>query len=465
MERRIYEAAVEGSVDSLISLIQEDALVLDRFLVSCYSETPLHIASMLGHVDFVQEILNRKPELAGELDSRKSSPLHLATAKGYLDIVRKLVRINPEMCFARDRDGKNPLHIAAIKGRVDVLRELVQVRPQAARVLMDQGDTILHACVRYNQLGAMKLLIQTLADYEFLNSKDNDGNTILHLAAADKQIETIKFLTTSTRIEVNALNANGLAALDALPESKGDKEDCEIRELLRRAQAMSAKDSHSTARSRRKTKHSKHQATNQSHHFLTHQDEWLKKKRSTLMVVASLTATMAFQVGVNPPGGLWQDTVKGGDAPHTAGYSIFADNFPDSYRRFLIYNTTGFVASLSIILLLVSGLPFRRRIFMWILMVIMWVAITAIAWTYVISLGVFAPDAELEALISVIGFAFLVWMGLMLTLLLGHTIRLLVRLVKYIRKSVRRWKASSSASASMLTSHSEASTVDNLNNV
>ncbi|KAJ4708970.1 Ankyrin repeat family protein [Melia azedarach] len=465
MERRIYEAAVEGSVESLISLIQEDALVLDRFMVSCYSETPLHIASMLGQVDFVQEILNRKPELAGELDSRRSSPLHLATAKGYLDIVSKLVRINPEMCFARDRDGKNPLHIAAIKGRVDILREFVQVRPQAARVLMDQGDTILHACVRYNQLGAMKLLIQTLADYEFLNSKDNDGNTILHLAAADKQIETIKFLTTSTRIEVNALNANGLAALDALPEGKGDKQDCEMRELLRHAQAMSAKHIHSTTRSGRKTKHSKHQATNQSHHFLTHQDEWLKKKRSTLMVVASLTATMAFQVGVNPPGGLWQDTVKGGDSPHTAGYSIFADNFPDSYCRFLIYNTTGFVASLSIILLLVSGLPFRRRIFMWILMVIMWVAITAIAWTYLISIQVFTPNAESGALISILETVILVWMGLMLTLLLGHTIRLLVRLIKYIRKSVKRWRASSSASASMLMSHSEVSTVDNLNNV
>lgn len=65
MERRIYEAVVEGSVASLIHLLQEDALILDRFKASCHSETPLHIDSMLGHVDFAQEIVSQKPELAG----------------------------------------------------------------------------------------------------------------------------------------------------------------------------------------------------------------------------------------------------------------------------------------------------------------------------------------------------------------------------------------------------------------
>ncbi|KAK2644959.1 hypothetical protein Ddye_020154 [Dipteronia dyeriana] len=71
-----------------------------------------HITSMLGHLDFVQEILNRKPELAGELDARKSSSLHLATARGYLEIVKILASVNPEMCFPRDCDGRNPLHIS-----------------------------------------------------------------------------------------------------------------------------------------------------------------------------------------------------------------------------------------------------------------------------------------------------------------------------------------------------------------
>ncbi|KAI9191204.1 hypothetical protein LWI28_005070 [Acer negundo] len=94
-----FYLAVEGSVTTLLNLLQQDALILDRFTVGCYPETPLHIASLLGHAEFVQEMLSRKPELAGELDSRKSSPLHLATAKGYLDIVKMLVSVKPETYF------------------------------------------------------------------------------------------------------------------------------------------------------------------------------------------------------------------------------------------------------------------------------------------------------------------------------------------------------------------------------
>ena len=194
MERRVYEAAVEGSVESLLKLLQEDALLLDRSMVSCCSETPLHIASMLGHENFVQEILSRKPELAGELDSRRSSALHLASAKGYLVIVKKLVSVNPETCYVRDRDGKNPLHVAAIKGHDKVLEELFQKRPEACRVMMDRGETILHACVNYNQLECLKLLVEKLNDHEFVNSKDDDGNTILHLAVIDKQVEVCIYI-------------------------------------------------------------------------------------------------------------------------------------------------------------------------------------------------------------------------------------------------------------------------------
>lgn len=56
------------------------------------------------------------------------------------------------------------------------------------------------------------------------------------------------------------------------------------------------------------------------------------------MVVAFLTATTAFQVGANPPGG-------------------------SDYVPILGVNSASFIASLSIIMLLVSGLPLRRRFF------------------------------------------------------------------------------------------------------
>lgn len=67
------------------------------------------------------------------------------------------------------------------------------------------------------------------------------------------------------------------------------------------------------------------------------------------------------------------------------GYSILADIELYTYSVFFLNNTIGFVASLSIILLLVSGLPFiKRRFFIWILMVITWMAISAMAAAYLV---------------------------------------------------------------------------------
>ncbi|KAK9029669.1 hypothetical protein V6N11_026776 [Hibiscus sabdariffa] len=242
MERKLYDAAVQGNKLLLINLLEEDALLLDRFITGCYPETPLHVASMLGHLDFVDEVLARKPELAKEVDSRNSSPLHLATGKGYLGIAKSLVQVNPDTCLVCDIDGRNPLHIAAMKGHLGLLRELVDARPWAARLLMEQGETILHACVRCNQLEALKLLVDRVSDHEFVNRQNHDGNNILHLAIASKQTEVINFLISGTTINVNCVNEDGFAALDLLSQNQRSLEKKEVSESLQRMGATHAKD-------------------------------------------------------------------------------------------------------------------------------------------------------------------------------------------------------------------------------
>jgi len=54
---------------------------------------------------------------------------------------------------------------------------------------MEHGETILHLCVKHNNLEALKLLAENIGDNEFVNLKNDDGDTILHLAIADKQTE------------------------------------------------------------------------------------------------------------------------------------------------------------------------------------------------------------------------------------------------------------------------------------
>ncbi|KAI6682170.1 hypothetical protein NL676_036051 [Syzygium grande] len=71
MESELYEAALKGNVPPLLELLGKDKLLLDRIMTGNHTETPLHIAAMLGHSEFVEEVLARKTELAREQDSQR----------------------------------------------------------------------------------------------------------------------------------------------------------------------------------------------------------------------------------------------------------------------------------------------------------------------------------------------------------------------------------------------------------
>lgn len=190
---RLQEAAMNGSVKSLLELLEEDPQILNtptavRFRSS--SETPLHVATLLGHSAFTRELLSRKPELASELNSRGQTSLHLAAAKGSAEMVKDLAAVNPDACLVRDRDGMIPLHLGAIKGRVGALTELIRVTPETNRVLTRGGDSALHLCVKHMRLESLKILVESVgSDKEWVNLRDSQGNTVLHLAVSRKQLE------------------------------------------------------------------------------------------------------------------------------------------------------------------------------------------------------------------------------------------------------------------------------------
>lgn len=160
---------------------------------------------------------------------------------------------------------------------------------------------------------------------------------------------------------------------------------------------------------------------------------WLKDKREALMVTAGVLASMAYQAGLNPPGGLWQDDANG----HKAGTSIMGHHDPDSYP-FWIYNTVALVSSLSTIFLIISGIPTRKKFVMWTLMMTMSVTITCTALAYLSSLSRVSPDNQWNVIGRVVWISILSWLGLIMFVCLVHFVRFLVWCVKKVRM-VLKW--------------------------
>uniref|UniRef100_A0A803LBL7 PGG domain-containing protein n=2 Tax=Chenopodium quinoa TaxID=63459 RepID=A0A803LBL7_CHEQI len=165
---------------------------------------------------------------------------------------------------------------------------------------------------------------------------------------------------------------------------------------------------------------------------------WLEEQRTSYMVVASLTATMAFQVGVNPPGDVWQDSktvIKketGDNFYHIAGTSIMSYYNSKEYNNLLISNTIGLISSLSVILLLISGFPCKRY-FLVILRTTLWIAVTATSFTYYLAVYALIYEGN-QGVWTSLSFYLIAWQGLMGSMLLGHFVRFILKLVGWQRR-------------------------------
>ncbi|KAK7280344.1 hypothetical protein RJT34_25407 [Clitoria ternatea] len=191
MNPKLLEAAATGNVDDLHRLIREDMFLLDN-VSSVGAETPLHIASRRGHLSFVQEMLKLKKEFASEHNQDGFTPLHLASANNHLQIVHELLKFDDKLCTIPGKEQRLPLHCAVVKGRIDVMKELLSAHPDTIESKTATRETLLHLAVKNTQFDALKLLVEhakVLKKEHVLNEKDNQGNTILHLAASRKQCE------------------------------------------------------------------------------------------------------------------------------------------------------------------------------------------------------------------------------------------------------------------------------------
>uniref|UniRef100_A0A0D3HPY9 PGG domain-containing protein n=1 Tax=Oryza barthii TaxID=65489 RepID=A0A0D3HPY9_9ORYZ len=67
-----------------------------------------------------------------------------------------------------------------------------------------------------------------------------------------------------------------------------------------------------------------------------------------LMLAGILAASVAYLTGLKPPGGLWRDEGNG----HSAGNPVLYDIDKRRYNAFFYSNSTSFMASITVIVLL-----------------------------------------------------------------------------------------------------------------
>ncbi|KAI3845079.1 hypothetical protein MKX03_021567 [Papaver bracteatum] len=332
--------------------------------------------------------------------------------------------VTGDHCRLKGRDRSTPLHYATVKGRIGVINELISCCEESFEDVTIRDETALHLAVKNNQFEALKIMVDMLRRLNkggILNKKDQEGNTVLHLATSLKQREAVELLLmkapSSTPLEVNLMNKSNLTALDYLLILPMEANDRDIEAILRQAGAKRAQEIGQVLDIQIFENYSNNQTEitvaesplDRLVGFFKFQRgrESPSDARNALLVIVVLIATATYQAGLSPPGGVWQDsgnasnqtttgssnyvsTNTSGNAP---GVSILSGSDAVSFGIFLFFNSAGFYVSLLMIHILTCGFPLRFE-----LQICIW----AMGFTYSITMFTITPNGKLGIMFNVI---------------------------------------------------------------
>ncbi|CAE6132224.1 unnamed protein product [Arabidopsis arenosa] len=364
---RLKKAAQVGDIERLYELIEEDPNILDHFDKLSFCETPLHIAAEKGETHFALELMTLKPSLALKLNVSGLSPMHLALQNNHIRTVRGLVAINSNLVSIKGRGRITPLHHVARIGDAELLSEFLFACPSSINDLTIKCETVVHIAVKNHHFMAFKVLlgwIKRVNRKKILDWKDEDGNTVFHIAASINQTEVMKLLRKT--VKVKAKNLDGKTAMDILQTHQSPCFPV-AKKLLQNTKERLLCGSTTTLAGYLSKKLSFIEKRNNLlglSNLSMNKDRSINASdpRNAILVVAILIVTATYQAGLSPPGGFWQDNSSEHEVydRHTAGQMTMS--FFDALF-FISLNGFAFISSLYVIIIITIGLPKWKLIY------------------------------------------------------------------------------------------------------
>ncbi|KAH8878003.1 Alpha-latrocrustotoxin-Lt1a [Schistosoma japonicum] len=208
----IMSAAIKGSVNTCNYLLNNGAELkhhdvkhrnlLHLLVLSCFDEICDSIETLKN--------LTVLPELLNDSDNYGFTPLHYAIRLGLVETSLFCLRYGARVTIV-NVDKSSSLHLAAKFGRLRISQAILNTTGGMRTLYMadSKGCLPLHIAAYYGQDKLLELFLQNGC----LFRRCHEGNTALHYAAMQGNIETCRLLLEINPTLLNQTNYNGMTAL------------------------------------------------------------------------------------------------------------------------------------------------------------------------------------------------------------------------------------------------------------
>ena len=180
-------AAAGGHLDVLKILLDANGSI--EIQDSILGHSALHRACDSGREQVVDFLLDRRPQLLSQVDSRGYTPLAVAASKGHSPIVEKLVALKADIAQVSN-NGSGPLALAVKASHQSIVRFLME---QA--VSQEKASAIVDARVVYNAVAFadddVLAVVEPLANQA---PPDCKGRSPLHIAAEERNENAAEYI-------------------------------------------------------------------------------------------------------------------------------------------------------------------------------------------------------------------------------------------------------------------------------
>ncbi|CAE7253694.1 ANK1 [Symbiodinium sp. CCMP2592] len=213
----LHSASLNGHVEGVSLLLQFRA---DMNLRIRNGATALHVASVLGQPEIASLLLEAGAPKNSQLDNGMT-PLHVASAHGHSEVVRVLLKARVDLT-SNQRKGRTALHSAAKKGHVLVVQMLLEAGFEK-EVPQKDGSTALHIASKHGQAEVVRLLLGLRAHP---NLRQLAGKTALHFASRRGHVDVARSLLEAGSEKEGVLAASAAGHVEVvrlLYEFKADE--------------------------------------------------------------------------------------------------------------------------------------------------------------------------------------------------------------------------------------------------